>query len=183
MNEQYWNERYRSGIDSGKGSVGKYRAWKWQGIDHYVDVRKSSVLDVGCGDLQFWLGRDCNNYIGIDISQVIIERARAKRPKWTFFLTDATERFPFEADVVLCMDLVFHIMTEEKLVRLLSNLKSWAQIWLFIFNWHKNPLKAVSDGKYQHFWQLEDYLRYLPPLLKRHKCDNHQSLYVFKRGE
>lgn len=76
---QYWENRYRKGGTSGAGSTGEYRKWKWGIIESYVG-NVDDVLDVGCGDLSFWEGRDCPKYLGLDISPTIIEKDRQLRP-------------------------------------------------------------------------------------------------------
>jgi len=64
----YWDNWYTRGGNSGEGSRGYYRIWKWHCIKKYVDIRNCSVIDVGCGDLDFWKEWDCKHYIGIDVS-------------------------------------------------------------------------------------------------------------------
>lgn len=69
----YWEKRYSIGGSSGKGSIGKERAWKWSIIDNY-SPNIQNVIDVGCGDLSFWSNRECKDYTGIDMSETIIEK-------------------------------------------------------------------------------------------------------------
>ena len=81
--DSYWEERYASGSDSGKGSIGDIRKWKWSIINTYLHHVKE-VIDIGCGDLSFWEGVKCLDYVGIDISPTIIKANMAKRPDWIF---------------------------------------------------------------------------------------------------
>lgn len=49
----FWNLRYLDGGNSGKGSIGLNKMWKWSKIRKTLS---DSVLDYGCGDLSFWKG-------------------------------------------------------------------------------------------------------------------------------
>ena len=68
VEEQYWDQRYIAGGTSGAGSIGDDRDFKWNVVDRHV-LFLQSVVDVGCGELSFWEGRDCEDYTGIDISK------------------------------------------------------------------------------------------------------------------
>jgi organic radical activating enzyme len=68
-----WNEHYKNGGLSGdpKGYE-KSKIWKHSILSTYMhDSDDKSIIDVGCGDLQFWDGKLPANYTGIDISQEI----------------------------------------------------------------------------------------------------------------
>jgi SAM-dependent methyltransferase len=181
----YWEDRYKKGKDSGRGSAGKYRKWKWNVIRRFVNIKDKTVLDVGCGDIQFIKKKKFESYLGLDISPTIIEQNRKKRADLRFEVADVTlqsERGKF--DVVLCMDLLFHIMKEENFKNLLNNLDNWTGEYLFVINWCKNPL-PYSNDEYQYFRDLSFYLDWLPNLdlvdTFRLKNDPYNMLYVFRR--
>lgn len=185
MNE-YWNKRYRGGVDSGGGSRGSYRKWKWKIINGYVDVKTKSVLDVGCGDLQFLKGRKFGSYLGFDISPYIIAKNQGLRPDLELAVRDVTITHKGQPryDVVLCMDLLFHIMDENGFVRLLENLNRWTGEYLFVVNWCKNPFPYLKDN-YQYFRDLSLYFDWLTDLKLvdtfQRKNDPYNMLYVFRR--
>jgi len=135
----YWEQRYSKGGTSGRGSVGKSREWKWRHIHAYAGVM-DDVIDVGCGDLRFWEGRDCAKYVGIDISPTILEKNIHERPQWSFILMDAqTPIKGIGARIVLCLDLLHHIMDDSSYIRILENLCTYSKEWIFIFTWAENP--------------------------------------------
>ena len=81
------------------------------------------MVDVGCGDLSFWVERDCEDYVGIDISSTVIEKNREERPKWQFMYANAKDRVEgLRKETVLCMDLLFHVMDEDSFIKILDNL-------------------------------------------------------------
>ena len=184
--KSFWEERYKRGGTSGKGSVGGYRKWKWKVIDKFVNIKDKSVLDVGCGDLSFLKKQKFALYLGLDYSPTIIKKNREKRPDLWFECVDVIEnnielgRF----QVVLCMDLLFHIMTEDGFKNLLRNLNRWTGDYLFVVNWCKNPLSYLKDH-YQHFRDLSLYFDWLTDLnlvdTFQRKKDPYNMLYVFRR--
>ena len=183
----FWNGQYSGDKPIYKGSVGSYRKWKWKVIERFVDVRKKSVLDVGCGDLSFIKGKRFKNYLGLDISPVIIGRNRKKRPDLLFLNEDVTQcQITQQFDVVLCMDLLFHIMTDKGFESLLRNLNNWTREYLFLVNWCKNPLPYVRND-FQHFRDLVPYLDLMQDLelidTNQRKKDPYNMLYVFRRRE
>ena len=137
----YWDHRYSSGGTSGCGSVGKPKEWKWRIIEESVpNISGSKVLDVGCGDLSFWDGRDCDSYVGIDFSKTVIEKNKKKRRKWHFIQANAEDFIPrLEMDVVFCFDVLFHIMDTDRFRAILHNLCRYSGRFIFIHTWWNNP--------------------------------------------
>jgi len=179
-----WDTRYRQKGTSGPGSIGENRSWKWKYIDQFVDVSKKSVLDIGCGDLSFWEGRNCESYVGLDFSEFAIERNRTNRPSWTFYCGDASEKHDFSGEVAFCFDVLFHIMSEEKYERILANLAKWTKKRLFIYTWWKSPFgSSNTDDKYQYFRSLMKSVDILAPLkiVNETKHTEIGALYVFKK--
>ncbi len=143
--EGYWEKRYSGGGTSGPGSVGEHREWKWKVIDEVVGPLHS-VVDVGCGDLSFWGARDCEKYVGIDASETIISRNRVRRPSWRFICAPAEIRQDVIGETALCMDVLFHILDDDKYDLILSNLASYSTHWLVVSTWYQNPFSENRTG-------------------------------------
>ena len=166
--KDFWNKKYSEGGISGKGSIGKYRNWKWGRIYQVVGPFKS-VVDVGCGDLSFWQYPIANKimkdkdfvYLGIDISDHIISRNRKFAPQLNFICSPSHVPQDVSKVVVsLCMDLLFHIMDQGRFELTLENLCKYSEDWIVIYNWKKNPFElqgVVTDGVSQYFRKLGDY--------------------------
>ena len=159
VEERYWEQRYFTGGTSGPGSVGVEKAWKWCLIDQFVPVL-DQVLDVGCGDLSFWEGRNCVDYVGIDISKTVIEKNLMKRPTWQFINANADKRLDgLKKDVVFCLDLLFHIMDTKTFLKILMNLCYYSTNYICIHTWKYNPFDMKNQIK-----QLPHYLLNLKPI-------------------
>lgn len=111
--QAYWSARYAAGIGSGAGSRGAELLWKVGVIQSLIDEGCSSVLDLGCGDgavaKKVLETRPDVQYLGVDIAQA---------PEWPeeipFLLADvAVDELP-TADLVLCLDVLLHISSEER---------------------------------------------------------------------
>jgi SAM-dependent methyltransferase len=111
-NRNFWNQRYTTDLEkgSGPGSRGDSLRFKREIIKSLVLEHKIlSILDIGCGDIAILDDVDISSYVGLDISDVIIERNRALRPNWTFLCEDLTGPFvPPSAELVLCLDVLIH---------------------------------------------------------------------------
>jgi len=167
--KDFWNTKYAEGGISGRGSIGKYRNWKWGRI--FEKIRYfDSVIDVGCGDLSFWqhpIAKKIINYsedfkyTGIDISDHIIKRNRKFAPKFDFICNPAHVLCNIEkAKVVLCLDLLFHIMDDFRFELALDNLCKYSDEWIVVYTWENNPFELqgiFTDGKSQYFRRLNDY--------------------------
>ena len=118
------------------------------------------VLDVGCGDLVFWEGCDCEDYVGIDISNVVNQRNRIARPKWVFITSPAEVYISgLHAETVLCMDVLFHINKYEDFMRIINNLTRYADKRLILSVWMESPFKeGNSDGLYQFYHPFDEPL-------------------------
>ena len=212
LQKNYWDQRYASGGSSGGGSIGPLRDWKWGILEFYLD-EINHVIDYGCGDLSFWEGRTCSDYLGIDVSDEILRRNRSMRPEWEFLSTDALFACPnLRKPVVLCFDVLFHIIPEDDFLRVLTNISNLSSEWIFVCTWLKNPFnfryffdlgrkeknlitvfkgfkyvyRKNTDGVYQKYRPLSEYYDYLKEfeLLNIIPYPNDiDGMYVFKRHE
>jgi predicted TPR repeat methyltransferase len=111
-NRSHWNERYATNIElgSGHGSRGEIREYKRDLIAKAMqDHGLTSVIDLGCGDIEIIRELDIPRYRGIDLSDVVVERNRTLRPDWTFEAGDITTADTSGTwDMTLCLDVLIH---------------------------------------------------------------------------
>lgn len=153
----YWDRRYKEGGTSGKGSIGRLKAWKWNTISRYIN-KPENVIDVGCGDLTMWdeMDWDLNSYIGLDISETIIKRNKQRQPDFRFICTSADVYHELQGEVVLCLDLLFHIMDDDIYEKTLKNLCQYSEKWIFIYTWYRNPF---LDQRYKWWTRMTFFIK------------------------
>jgi SAM-dependent methyltransferase len=101
-----WNGREsRSGPGSGREPTREPSRWLLGLIqDHSV----RAVLDIGCGD-GFWMP-DLPGYLGVDVAQEAVDRAKRLHPGRAFQVWDACLSLPpGDWDLVLCRDVLQHL--------------------------------------------------------------------------
>lgn len=191
--EAYWEIRYNLGCNSSESCAGDERDWKWKMITEFAP-RITSVIDVGCGDLRFWkAGPKPGRYIGIDISRTIIERNKGiPERNRKFICAPAEKRIDgLKAPFVFCIDLLFHIMDDDRYEAILENLCYYSSRFIFIHSWINNFFGdrnrgPFTDGKYMTFRRFEDYFHifkrreFSNPLIKRNP-NGIGALYLFQK--
>ncbi|MGC8495194.1 MAG: methyltransferase domain-containing protein [Syntrophobacteraceae bacterium] len=125
-NALFWNNRYDCfpELGSGVGSRGQSLEYKREHLNNVVHFfGDSSVLEIGCGDLETSKGLNFKTYVGYDLSASALEIARAKRPDWQFVQgsIDDAHRDPL-AELVMCIDVLIHQKDADQYRELLYNL-------------------------------------------------------------
>ena len=187
----YWETLYRNGGVSGSGSVGLSRLFKWRTVNKHVNVKKSSVIDVGCGDLTFWKRKTCADYTGIEMSTTRYNLNKELRPDFKFINSNAAKYQNIKkADVVFCFDMLFHIMDDEDYKTILENLTKYSNEYIFVYTWYRNPFDGkTDDGEYQKYRNFDDYVNtflkrgfILKGVKKAPKCINpFGAMWIFKK--
>ena len=111
-NRSHWNERYASNIElgSGHGSRGEIRDYKRDIIAKTMqDHGLTSVIDLGCGDIEIIRELDIPRYRGVDLSEVVVERNKTLRSDWIFEAGDITAvDTSGDWGLTLCLDVLIH---------------------------------------------------------------------------
>lgn len=187
----YWENRYMEGGNSGEGSRGIHKDWKWAVLNNTIP-NINNIIDVGCGDLAFMEGWMVPNYIGIDISETIIQKNREQYPNKQFIISSADIHIHgIKSDVVFCHDVLFHIIDENVYVNILKNLTKYSDNYISIYTWHTNPLKKWYCSKTKDNYQAyRDFMQYLHIFtdsgFELHSITNsavnkYGAMYIFKK--
>jgi len=155
----------------------------------------TECLDIGCGDLIFWKNnplfvfnryRTCKNYTGLDFSDEIIGRNKNKFPAKTFILSNAETHHNIAAKVVLCLDVLFHIVDDKTYEATLDNLISYTKDYLFIYTWTNKPRQLIVTVPQKYRKLDEEITRFNAgglSLIEKYPVpfDPYGALYVFRR--
>ncbi len=111
-NRDFWNRRYAENpeLGSGIGSRGDCLAFKRELLSA-VAARwtPSSIVDVGCGDMEVSSALPSQGYTGIDCSNVVVEINRRQFPDRQFLAVDFLTSNIEPADMVVCLDVLIHL--------------------------------------------------------------------------
>lgn len=162
--KDHWNNRYAGGGNSGYGSYGEQADLKLKIIKEHVR-NIESVVDIGCGDFAFSKRLlelfPKAQYLGLDISEVIVKKNKELYPSYHFNTLEGG--FILPRDLVLCIDVLFHIPTEED--QLLSSIDA---------SWNKYLVLTADD-------RVNDVSRFGKPLVKELIEGKDVFLYIFKK--
>ncbi len=142
MADGYWDSRYSQPVSTGASTSGLAREWMWRVLSAYVG-EIDDVVDVGCGDLLFVDDHNFRRYIGIDVSESVVARNRRHRPEWNFIASSSSTRQDVNARIVLCIEMLYHVMDESEYVSTIDNLAAYADEWLFVSTWRRNPFTSL----------------------------------------
>ncbi len=148
-NKLFWNQRYTTlpQLGSGPGSRGYAAAYKNRLIRRILQSEPvKTLIDIGCGDL-CWLDDEIlkqTEFIGVDISNVIVQKNIQRFPTLTFLEHDiATAPIGRKADLVVCLDVLIHQISRNDFVSSLNNiLSAIGRLGLISYRTPPNP-----DGK------------------------------------
>lgn len=178
----YWQDRFSKYKDSIKGP-GDEGLTEKENLEMYnqakktflkfckaekISFTKSKVLEIGPGT-GFYTGilknSGVKNYTGLDITDVAFSKLKKEYPYFRFIKRDITKFSPTEKyDVVVMIDVIEHIVEEEKLKKAMENIsRSLGSKGVFILA----PIMRNSKKKffYVRYWTLEE----LEVILKNHK--------------
>jgi len=175
--KEYWDSRYESGGNSGYGSYGEQleKKLKWlSGLDI------ETISDIGCGDFNF--GSHLLEmypkvrYWGYDISDVIITQNRAKYPQYTF----STGGMIPKADLVLCVDVLFHILDDAEYESTLKELEALQTKYLAVTAYEEDRPSPSPHLALRKF----DYRRFGEPIIREVvEQDGQLYFYLFEKKQ
>ena len=134
--EEYWEQRYGEGGNSGVGSHGKFAEFKAEVINGFVaehDVE--SVIEFGCGDgNQLELAR-YPSYLGFDVSETAVSLCRQ------LFENDESKDFRLigqydgeKANLTLSLDVIYHLTEDAVFEKYMKNLFDASNQYVIIYS-------------------------------------------------
>jgi SAM-dependent methyltransferase len=113
--DKYWERRYQTGRNSGSGSYGRLAQFKADFLNRLVvGANVSSIIDFGCGDGNQLSLMDPVPYIGVDVSQTVLEAMRVRfegQPLYKFIHRDELGA-EIRSDLTISMDVIYHLVED-----------------------------------------------------------------------
>ncbi|MCS4434482.1 class I SAM-dependent methyltransferase [Aquiflexum gelatinilyticum] len=135
--EQYWENRYNKGGNSGSGSYGHLAEFKGSVINDFLKENKiQSVVEFGCGDGNQLRYLQIQNYLGFDISKSAIElcRTQLRKDKSKGFKLTKDYQDDDKAELVLSLDVIFHLIEDEVFENYMNRLFSSSLKFVIIYS-------------------------------------------------
>lgn len=136
----YWEERYSAGFNSGDGSYGDLAIFKAETINKFIQKNSvRTIIEFGCGDGNQLKLMEYKKYLGFDITNSAIKKCQemyVNDPSKSFLLYHPkffTNKKFLLADLVLCLDVLYHIIPEEDYVKTLDDIFSCSARYVILY--------------------------------------------------
>jgi hypothetical protein len=138
--ENFWENRYKAGGNSGSGSYGESADHKAGVINNYVtkfDIK--TISDFGCGDgNQISLLKGFEEYMGFDISSYALYLCHEKfKDNKSMNFCSLVSDLP-QADLCLSLDVIYHILSQEEYEKYMTILFNRSNKFVLIFSSNHN---------------------------------------------
>lgn len=186
VSADYWENRYRSGGNSGQGSYGEYCSFKSEVINGFLSKNDiQSTIEFGCGDGNQLSNISYNRYIGFDVSETIIKTCRIKfGNKENYEFTTSISSLPLKSDLTLSLDVIYHLIEDNVYGDYLTNLfnKSAKHVIIYSSNFEKQGHPHVKHREFlkdvfARFPEFKHYDTISPP----EHLQTTAEFYFFKR--
>lgn len=171
----FWNEHYLHNGNSGTGSYNRLAEFKAEIVNKFIVSRKiQSVAEIGCGDGNQLSLIHYPNYVGIDVSEVIIKKDREKFrdfQNYSFFhsLTEREKYIHRSFDMTISMDVIFHLLEDDVFTAYMDDLFNLADKYVVIYSSNHEEYTRWPEYRHRNFtgyvsehhpeWKL---IRYIP---------------------
>lgn len=154
---RYWDDRYKHGKTSGKGSYGKFAEYKAGVINSFIQEKNvKSVLDFGCGDGNQARFLKCDKYIGYDVSQTAIKLCK------DIFKDDSSKEFTYfdmllqPMELAMSCEVIFHLIEDEIFNNYMNKLFNLAKKYIIIYS--SNYTTTKKCPKHVKHRKFTDYI-------------------------
>jgi hypothetical protein len=145
--KEYWENRYKSGDDSGIGSKGIIAQYKAAIINNFVKENNvQTVCELGCGDIQFSL-YNVPEFTGYDVSDFVIERnKKLYEHKFTTLMSDLTSY-----DLTMSLDVILHLIEDEVYYQYMKDLFRLSKKYVIIYSPDRDQIFSGIHNKFRKF--------------------------------
>lgn len=193
----YWEHRYLTNDNSGAGSYGRLADFKAEVLNDFVIFNNiQNIIEYGCGDGNQLSLANYPNYIGLDVSETAIYHCQQKfmeDSSKTFFLTNALMDRNLEAELVLSLDVIFHLIENEVFEKYMNDVFKHATKYVIIYasNYNDHFAPHVKCRKFTDWieknvsdnWKLEEVIKNKYPVdITKPDTTSMSDFYIFKKN-
>lgn len=195
---EFWNEHYKKNGNSGTGSYHHLAEFKAEIVNRFIVKEKiTSVIEIGCGDGNQLSLIHYDNYTGVDVSEVIVEKNKENYQNDNtkqFFCTE-TEREKYinrKYDMSISMDVIFHLLEDQVFYNYMEDLFLLAERYVVIYSSNHEEYTKWPECRHRNFisyiqekisgWVLYQYIpnRY-PYKIGEEETTSASDFYIFKK--
>ena len=189
--KSYWEKRYSLGGNSGRGSYGKSAEFKSKFLNKFVrENHINLVTEYGCGDGNQLAYAEYPKYIGLDISRQAVKLSSdlfSEDPTKIFCVYDPndfeTNQRNFAADLVLSLDVIYHLVEDEVYRKYLTNVFNSAKRFVAIFSSNKEVAGVLHSRHIRHRNFTRDIEEWFPAWQLKETIKNNQTQNNLKVNE
>ncbi|MEL7498529.1 MAG: class I SAM-dependent methyltransferase [Planctomycetota bacterium] len=113
--QAYWEQRYKSGDNSGEGSYGELAQFKADTINAFVKESEiASVVEFGCGDGAQLTLAQYPSYRGYDVAETAVSLCREKHGNDESKSFAVLSEYAGETyDLAMSLDVIYHLVEDE----------------------------------------------------------------------
>lgn len=197
----YWEERYRGHGDSGSGSYRHLAEFKAEILNEFVKKNQiRTVLEFGCGDGNQLTLAEYPAYIGLDVSPTAIKMCHElfiRDTAKSFYLYDSLAFHDhaglFRAELVLSLDVLFHLVEQEIFETYIRHLFTSAERFVIIY---ASDFDRLDEPVYRHDkrrkftpfiqanfpeWELMEVIKNKYPVSEYNDKGSLSDFYIYKK--
>ncbi|MBY0537539.1 MAG: class I SAM-dependent methyltransferase [Chitinophagaceae bacterium] len=157
--KNYWESRYAAGGNSGDGSYGRLAVFKSEFINNLLNKKGIiSSIEFGCGDGHQLSSIHYKKYIGLDVSETIIDKCKEKfsgdqtKSFFAYRTGDLKQEFKGN-DLALSLDVLYHVVEESVFTQYIIDLFSASEKYVLVYstNFYKEETIHVLHRKFTDY--------------------------------
>ena len=158
-------------------------------FENLSSLKEKNILEIGTGTgliTQIIKDLGFKNYLGVDITDIVFPSLKKRFPNYNFQKTDiTTEKIVGEFDLVFIIDVIEHIVNDDKFVFALQNIQDCLK---------NNGLlviapvveKKFKSQFYEKHWALNDIKDAMPQMIEINDKEweqNFSKVFVIRKSE
>uniref|UniRef100_A0A6C0KK69 Methyltransferase type 11 domain-containing protein n=1 Tax=viral metagenome TaxID=1070528 RepID=A0A6C0KK69_9ZZZZ len=157
--QKIWENRYIIGGNSGAGSYGVLCDYKSKFINTFInDKNIKSMIEFGSGDGNQMEQFEIDNYIGLDISEYIINVCKQKYKDITnknFITYDEYYKNSNKYDLAISLDVIYHLVEDVIYIKYMDDLFSSTNKFVIIYS---TDWKEKYNGSHVYHRNFTKYI-------------------------
>lgn len=191
----YWEQRYRTGGNSGRGSYAHLARFKADVINQFLkDHSKEihAIVDVGVGDgnqLELFEIDSKIQFTGLDVSSTAVQKCRDRflnRGNFTFETIEPNQIHNTSYDLVMSCDVLYHLIDEDLFLRHIDMLFDLSKHYVLIYAKDEDatdPADHVLFRKFSHIiHERHPQFQLIQTIPNRYPKESPSSFYIYSKS-